>query len=135
YLSFREVPAVLEALGTLASRPDLILCDGQGLAHPRRFGLACHLGVLTDIPTIGVAKSRLVGEHGALPPQKGSWVPLMDKGETIGAVLRTRDNVSPVYVSIGHRTSLATAIDYVLRCTPRYRLPETTRRAHRLASG
>ena len=135
YLSFREVPAVLEALHILISPPDLILCDGQGLAHPRRFGLACHLGVLTDIPTIGVAKSRLIGEHGALPPRKGSWVPLMDKGETIGAVLRTRDNVSPVYVSIGHRTSLATAIDYVLRCTPRYRLPETTRRAHRLASG
>jgi deoxyribonuclease V len=135
YLSFREVPAVLEALHLLASEPDLILCDGQGLAHPRRFGLACHLGVLTDIPSIGVAKSRLIGEHGPLPPGKGSWVPLTDKGETIGAVLRTRDNVSPVYVSIGHRISLASAIDYVLRCTPRYRLPETTRQAHRLASG
>lgn len=135
YLSFREVPAVLEALANLQRQPDLILCDGQGLAHPRRFGLACHLGVLTDIPTIGVAKSRLIGEHGVPAPEKGSWVPLTDKGETIGAVLRTRDNVSPVYVSIGHRVSLATAIDYVLRCTPRYRLPETTRRAHRLASG
>jgi len=135
YLSFREVPSVLEALQLLASPPDLILCDGQGLAHPRRFGLACHLGVLTDIPTIGVAKSRLIGEHEPLAPGKASWVPLVHKGETIGAVLRTRDNVSPVYVSIGHRVSLATAIDYVLRCTPRYRLPETTRRAHRLASG
>jgi len=115
--------------------PDLILCDGQGLAHPRRFGLACHLGVLIDIPAIGVAKSRLIGEYGPLPPGRGSWVPLIDKDETIGAVLRTRDEVSPVYVSIGHRISLATAIDYVLRCTPRYRLPETARLAHRLASG
>jgi deoxyribonuclease V len=135
YLSFRELPAVLEALERLAGLPDLILCDGQGLAHPRRFGLACHLGVLTDIPCIGVAKSRLVGSHDALPPDKGQWVPLRDKGETIGAVLRTRTRVSPVYVSIGHRVSLATAIDYTLRCTTRYRLPETTRHAHRLASG
>ena len=135
YLSFREVPAVLEALKCLSVQPDLILCDGQGLAHPRRFGLACHLGVLTDIPTIGVAKSRLIGEHEPLPAGKGSWVPLVHKGETVGAVLRTRDNVSPVYVSLGHRISLPTAIDYTLRCTPRYRLPETTRRAHKLASG
>ncbi len=135
YLSFREVPAVLDALEGLTVQPDLILCDGQGLAHPRRFGLACHLGVLTDIPTIGVAKSRLIGDHGPLPAEKGSWVALLHKGETIGAVLRTRHNVSPVYVSIGHRISLSTAIDYVLHCTPRYRLPETTRRAHKLASG
>jgi deoxyribonuclease V len=135
YLSFREVPAVLEALEKLPSLPDLILCDGQGLAHPRRFGLACHLGVLADIPTIGVAKSRLIGEHADLPATRGSWVALTDKGETIGAVLRSRTNVSPLYVSTGHRISLATAIDYVMRCTTRYRLPETTRRAHRLASG
>jgi deoxyribonuclease V len=135
YLSFRELPAVLEALDQLAGLPDLILCDGQGIAHPRRFGLACHLGVLTDIPCIGVAKSRLVGSHDELPPDKGQWVPLQDKDETIGAVLRTRTRVSPVYVSIGHRVSLATAIDYTLRCTTRYRLPETTRHAHRLASG
>ena len=135
YLSFRELPAVLEALDQLAGLPDLILCDGQGIAHPRRFGLACHLGVLTDIPCIGVAKSRLVGSHDELPPDKGQWVPLLDKGETIGAVLRTRARVSPVYVSIGHRVNLATAIDYTLRCTTRYRLPETTRHAHRLASG
>ena len=91
--------------------------------------------MLIDIPAIGVAKSRLIGEYGPLPPGRGSWVPLIDKDETIGAVLRTRDEVSPVYVSIGHRISLATAIDYVLRCTPRYRLPETARLAHRLASG
>jgi deoxyribonuclease V len=135
YLSFRELPAVLEALAQLTVLPDLILCDGQGVAHPRRFGLACHLGVLTDIPCIGVAKSRLVGTHDELPPDKGAWVPLRDQEETIGAVLRTRSDVRPVYVSIGHRVSLATAIDYTLHCTTRYRLPETTRHAHRLASG
>jgi deoxyribonuclease V len=135
YLSFRELPALLQALDRLASTPDLLLCDGQGLAHPRRFGLACHLGVLTDIPSIGVAKSRLIGVHDDPPPEKGRWVPLMDKGETIGAVVRTRNKVSPLYVSLGHRISLPTAIDYVLRCTTRYRLPETTRWAHRLASG
>jgi deoxyribonuclease V len=135
YLSFRELPAVLKALEQLTTTPDLLLCDGQGLAHPRRFGLACHLGVLTDIPSIGVAKSRLIGTHDDLPPEKGRWVPLIDKGETIGAVLRTRTNINPVYVSIGHRVSLKTAIDYVLRCTTRFRLPETTRWAHRLASG
>jgi deoxyribonuclease V len=134
YLSFRELPAVLKALDKLTSTPDLLLCDGQGLAHPRRFGLACHLGVLTGLPSIGVAKSRLIGTHADLPAEKGQWVPLIDKGETIGAVVRTRTRVSPVYVSIGHRISLVTAIDYVLRCTTRYRLPETTRWAHRLAS-
>ena len=136
YLSFREVPAALAVLAKLEYPPDLILCDGQGRAHPRRFGLACHLGVLLDIPTIGVAKSRLIGKPGGrLGRAKGSWVPLVDSGEIIGALLRTRTGVKPVYVSIGHRVSLDTAIDYVRRCTPRYRLPETTRRAHRLASG
>lgn len=134
YLSFREIPAVLAALKKLKISPDLLLCDGQGLAHPRRFGLACHLGLLTNIPSIGVAKSRLIGIHGALPQKKGSWVPLMDGDEIIGAVLRTRTGVKPVYVSIGHRVSLETAIDYVLRCTTKYRLPETTRAAHHLAS-
>ena len=134
YLSFRELPAVLQALDRLTVMPDLLLCDGQGLAHPRRFGLACHLGVLTDIPSIGVAKSRLIGVHDEPPKEKGQWVPLMDKGETIGAVVCTRNNVSPVYVSLGHRISLPTAIDYVLGCTTRFRLPETTRWAHRLAS-
>ena len=135
YLSFREVPAVLDALEKLNITPDLILCDGQGLAHPRRFGLACHLGVLTDIPTIGVAKSRLIGTHAELPMAKGSWQPLIDRGETIGAVVRSRSAVKPLYVSIGHRVSLKTAIDYVLGCTPKYRLPETTRIADQLASG
>jgi len=135
YLSFRELPLVLQALEKLKKPPDLLLCDGQGLAHPRRFGLACHLGVLTDIPTIGVAKSRLIGTHKDLSAEKGQWVPLIDKGETVGAVVCTRTNVSPVYVSIGHRVSLTTAVDYVLQCTTRFRLPETTRWAHRLASG
>jgi len=124
----------LQALDRLTVTPDLLLCDGQGLAHQRRFGLACHLGVLTDIPSIGVAKSRLIGTHDEPPKEKGQWVPLTDKGETIGAVLCTRNKVSPVYISLGHRISLPTAIDYVLACTTRFRLPETTRWAHRLAS-
>jgi len=135
YLSFREIPAVLAALAKLTVQPDLLLCDGQGLAHPRRFGLACHLGVLTGMATIGVAKSRLVGVHQRLPDAKGAWVPLRDGAELIGAVVRTRAGVRPLYVSVGHRVSLKTAIRYVLRCTTRYRLPETTRLAHRLASG
>jgi len=135
YLSFREAPAALAALARLGTRPDLILCDGQGLAHPRRFGLACHLGLLADIPSIGVAKSRLIGEHAALPAEKGAWVPLREGAEVIGAVVRTRTGVRPLYVSIGHRVSLQTAIALVLRCTTKYRLPETTRCAHKLASG
>ncbi len=135
YLSFREIPAILTALQEIETLPDLLLCDGQGLAHPRRFGLACHLGVVTDLPSIGVAKSRLIGTHEAVPEDRGAWVPLYDKDEIIGAVLRTRARVSPIYVSTGHRVSLPTAIDYVMRCTTRYRLPETTRQAHRLASG
>jgi deoxyribonuclease V len=134
-LSFREIPAVLKALEQLNPLPELLLCDGQGLAHPRRFGIACHLGVVTDIPSIGVAKSRLVGSHQEPGPEKGCWVPLMDRDERIGAVLRTRNNVRPLYISSGHRISLETAMDYVLACTPKYRLPETTRQAHKLASG
>ncbi|MBD3618627.1 MAG: deoxyribonuclease V [Chromatiales bacterium] len=134
-LSFREIPAVLAALALLPALPDLILCDGQGIAHPRRLGIASHLGVLLDLPTIGVAKSRLLGTHAEVPLEKGGWVPLLDGGEAIGAVLRTRANVKPVYVSPGHRVSLPTAIDYVMGCLTRYRLPETTRRADRLASG
>jgi len=140
-LSFRELPAVLEALARLAKPPDLLLCDAQGYAHPRRFGLACHLGVVTGLPSIGAAKSRLVGEHGEIPPEKGTWRPLRNPGraegggEVLGAVLRTRTGVRPVYVSVGHRVSLETAIDLVLRCTPRYRISEPLRRADRLASG
>jgi len=135
YLSFRELPALIAALAGLDEAPDVILCDGQGLAHPRRFGLACHLGVLTGIPTIGVAKSRLIGLHARLPIARGSRVPLRDGREVIGAVLRTRRAVRPLYISIGHRVSLARAVRTVLACAPRYRLPETTRLAHRLASG
>jgi len=134
-LSFREVPALLDALDRLGQAPDLLLCDGQGLAHPRRFGLACHLGVLTGIPSIGVAKSRLIGTHGPVPAKRGAWRPLRDRGEVIGAVLRTREGVAPLYVSIGHKICLKTAIQHVLACAPKYRLPETTRAAHRLASG
>ncbi|MBW4478386.1 MAG: deoxyribonuclease V [Tolypothrix brevis GSE-NOS-MK-07-07A] len=134
FLSFREIPAVLDALEKITTIPDIILCDGQGIAHPRRFGIACHLGVLVDIPTIGVAKSLFVGKHEILPETKGSWQPLIHKGETIGAVLRSRTKVKPLYISSGHRVSLPTAIDYVLRCTPKYRLPETTRIADKLAS-
>jgi deoxyribonuclease V len=135
FLSFREIPAILKALEKLTITPDLILCDGQGIAHPRRFGIACHLGVLLDIPTIGVAKSLLVGKYEEVPPEKGSWQPLIHRTETVGAVLRSRTNVNPLYISLGHRISLPTAIDYVLRCTTKYRLPETTRLADKLASG
>ncbi|WP_017314749.1 deoxyribonuclease V [Mastigocladopsis repens] len=134
FLSFREIPAVLDALEKLKTIPDLILCDGQGIAHPRRFGIACHLGLLIDLPTIGVAKSLLVGKHEDLPDTRGMWQPLIHQGETIGAVLRTRIGVKPVYVSSGHKVSLPTAIDYVLRCITKYRLPETTRIADKLAS-
>jgi deoxyribonuclease V len=135
YLSFRELPGVMQALQQLRSTPDLVLCDGQGIAHPRRFGLACHLGVLSGLPTIGVAKSRLIGQYQEPAASKGAWAPLLDKGETVGAVLRTRDHIRPLFISIGHRVDLPTAIDYVLRCTTRFRLPETTRWAHKLASG
>jgi deoxyribonuclease V len=133
-LSFREVPAVVAALQQLGTTPDLLLYDGQGIAHPRRLGIASHVGLLTDLPAIGVAKTRLIGSHKEVPNVRGGWVPLMDRGELIGAVLRTRVGVKPLYVSIGHRTSLEAAISWVMACTPRFRLPETTRQAHRLAS-
>jgi deoxyribonuclease V len=134
-LSFREVPAALAALEALPAAPDLILCDGQGIAHPRRCGLASHLGLLARTPSIGVAKTRLVGEHRAPAARRGAWAPLVHRGERIGAVLRTRAGVKPVYVSIGHRVSLATALRLVMACTRRYRIPEPLRWAHRLASG
>ena len=134
FLSFREVPVVLKALSKLSSLPDILLCDGQGLAHPRRMGIACHLGVLTDLPTIGVAKSRLIGYHDDVPEEKGSRVLLQDKDEVIGAVLRTRTGVKPLYISTGHKISLPTAMMYVMQCLTKYRLPETTRWAHKLAS-
>jgi deoxyribonuclease V len=134
-LSFREIPAALAALAALPLAPDLILCDAQGIAHPRRCGLASHLGLLARTPSVGVAKTRLVGEHRAPPARRGAWAPLTDRGQRIGAVLRTRAGVKPLYVSVGHRVSLATALRYVMACTTRYRIPEPLRWAHRLASG
>ena len=134
-LSFREIPAVVDALEKLTVRPDLILCDGQGTAHPRRFGIACHLGLIINLPTVGVAKSLLVGKHADLVDEKGRYQPLIHKGETIGVALRTRVGTKPVYISPGHRISLDSAIAYVMRCITKYRLPETTRHAHKLASG
>jgi len=133
-LSFREIPAVLAAMERLNVRPDLLLCDGQGIAHPRRFGIASHLGLLLDIPAIGVAKTRLIGRHDEVPDERGAWVPLKAGSETIGAVLRTRRGVKPLYVSPGHRIGLESSIAWVMACLTRYRLPETTRWAHRLAS-
>ncbi len=132
-LSFREIPVILKALNKLQITPDILLCDGQGIAHPRRLGIACHLGIITNIPAIGVAKTRLVGQHGEVPEQKGKWCQLKDKGEIIGAVLRTRKNVKPLYISAGHRISLETSIKIVMQCITRFRLPETTRQAHKLS--
>lgn len=132
-LAFRELPAVLKALERLPRLPDLILCDGQGIAHPRRIGIASHLGVLLDHPTIGVAKTCLIGRHDPVPDQRGAWVPLVDRGEVVGAVLRTRQGVKPVYVSPGHRVGLNSAVAWVMACTTRFRLPETTRWADRLS--
>ncbi|MDF7798860.1 deoxyribonuclease V [Pontiellaceae bacterium B1224] len=134
-LSFREVPCVLEAMLKLSAQPDLLLCDGQGIAHPRRFGIAAHLGLLLDLPAIGVGKSRLCGTHPEVPAKKGSHIPLMDKDEQIGVVLRTRSNIKPLYISPGHRVSMHSAHKLVMQCITKYRLPETTRRAHKLASG
>ncbi|MDJ0729744.1 MAG: deoxyribonuclease V [Crocosphaera sp.] len=133
FLSFREIPALLKAIEKLTIIPDIIFCDGQGIAHPRRLGIASHLGILIDIPTIGVAKSLLIGKHEEIPLEKGSWKPLIDKQEVIGAVLRSRTKVKPIYVSIGHKISLPVALDYVMACLTKYRLPETTRWADKLA--
>jgi deoxyribonuclease V len=133
-LSFREIPAALGALAALVCTPDLLLCDGQGLAHPRRFGLACHLGWLVDVPTIGVAKSRLLGDYAPPAAERGAWSPLWDRGELVGAAVRTRRGVKPLFVSPGHRVDVASAVRLTLACTDRYRLPEPSRTAHRLAS-
>jgi deoxyribonuclease V len=134
YLSFRETPAVLAALDALHTHPDLLICDGQGIAHPRRFGIASHIGVLSGLPSIGCAKSLLTGHHGPVPDERGAHVPLTHRGEQIGVVLRTREGTKPLYISIGHRVGLPTAIQFVMSCTTKYRLPETTRAADRLAS-
>jgi deoxyribonuclease V len=129
-LSFRELPALLPALQSLREDPDLIFADGQGLAHPRGFGLASHLGVLTGVPTIGCAKSRLIGEHDEPGPEVGDWEPLFYEGKTVGAVLRTRRGVKPLYVSVGHLVDLSISIRMVLSCLRGVRLPEPQRRAH-----
>lgn len=133
-LSFRETPVAIKALEKLKIAPDLILCDGQGIAHPRRFGIACHIGLLTDKPSIGVAKSILTGKFENLGETRGSVAPLISRNEQIGAAVRTKDKTQPVYVSVGHRISLETAVKYVLQCAPKYRLPETTRLADKMAS-
>lgn len=133
-LSFRELPAVLQALAGLPRMPDLILCDGQGIAHPRRLGIAAHLGVVTGLPTIGVAKTILCGSHAELGPCRGDQVDLVQQGEVIGTVLRSKDRVRPLIVSPGNRVSLASAPRLVMACVTRYRLPEPTRLADRLAS-
>ena len=110
------------------------MCDGQGIAHPRRFGIACHLGLWLDKPAIGVGKTRLVGTYEEPADKKGAWTPLQDKGDTIGAVVRSRQGVKPIFISPGHRISLASSVDWAMRCVSRYKLPETTRYAHNLAS-
>lgn len=133
-LSFREIPAVLQAYRSLRKKPDLIICDGQGYAHPRRFGLACHLGVYLGVPSIGVAKTLFIGTHKPLARSRGSCSELCEAGEVIGVALRTRTSVKPVFVSVGHRIGLDSAVAVALHCTPKFRLPETTRWAHKLAS-
>lgn len=133
-LSFREAPAVIEAVRKLPRRPDLLLCDGQGRAHPRRLGLASHVGLWVDVPTIGVAKSRLCGEHREPGARRRCRTQLRMDGEVIGAVVRTRTAVKPLYVSVGHRVTLDNAVRWTLRCTRGVRLPEPNRRAHRRVS-
>ena len=131
-LSFREAPAVIEAVEKLPARPDLLMCDGQGRAHPRRLGLASHVGLWLDVPTIGVAKSRLCGVHRDPGARRGCRTQLTLDGEVIGSVLRTRTAVRPLFVSVGHRVTLADAVRWVLRCGRGFRLPEPTRQADRL---
>ena len=133
-LSFREAPALLAALRKLRARPDALMCDGHGFAHPRRFGIACHIGLITALPTVGCAKSRLIGTHVTPAMRRGSLVALRDKGQVIGAVLRTQDGIRPVYVSIGHKADLASAVRLVLASACRFRLPEPTRLADRLVA-
>jgi deoxyribonuclease V len=133
-LSFREVPALMAAWGSLTLRPQLVFVDGQGVAHPRRVGVASHLGLLIDTPTIGIAKSRLCGRHEPVADDVGAVQPLLDKGEQIGFVLRSKARCKPLYISSGHLISQRTALDWVLRCFKGYRLPEPTRWADAIAS-
>ena len=133
-LSFRETPSFLECWEKLKTKPDVLMLDGQGLAHPRRFGIACHIGLLLDLPTIGCAKSILVGKHEELGLEAGSNVPLIDKNEIVGATLRTKNKVTPVYISAGHLMDLTSAIDLTMRSVTKYRQPEPTRQAHLLVN-
>jgi deoxyribonuclease V len=132
-LSFREIPAVLDALERLKVRPDLLLCDGQGIAHPRRLGMASHLGVYLNMPSVGCAKSRLVGRYEEPGPERGDQSPVYDRGELVAMALRTKPRTRPLIVSVGHGIALETAVRLVLACGRGYRLPEPTRDAHRLA--
>ena len=133
-LSFRELPVLVGAWERLREKPDVLIFDGQGIAHPRRFGLACHGGLLFGVPSIGCAKSLLVGTHGPLGVERGSTAEIVHRGEVVGMAVRTRDGVNPVFVSPGHRMDLPTAVQIVLRVSPRFREPETTRHAHRLVN-
>jgi len=133
-LSFREAPAVLKAFEKLRSQPDAVMLDGQGLAHPRRMGLACHLGLLLDLPAVGCAKSLLVGRYDEPEPKAGSYSPLIDRDEVVGVALRTRDETSPMFVSAGHKIDLESSIKLVMRCVAGYRQPEPTRQAHLLVN-
>lgn len=134
-LSFRELPAISKAFSQLRLEPDLVLVDGHGIAHPRRLGIASHFGLLLDCPTVGCAKSRLCGEHDEPELERGSRRPLVDKDKVIGAVVRTRDRVKPVFASVGHKIVLDQAVEYVFQCGAGYRLPEPTRLAHQAAAG
>jgi deoxyribonuclease V len=134
-LSFRESPLILAACEKISNTPDLILIDGQGIAHPRRFGLASHVGLFLDLPTIGCAKSILCGQHQPVGEEAGSHTELLDNGELVGVALRTKSGVKPIYVSVGHKIGLASALQWVIKCCRGYRIPEPTRLAHLAAGG
>ncbi|MBI5814424.1 MAG: deoxyribonuclease V [Nitrospinae bacterium] len=134
-LAFREIPAIIDAFEKLKHTPDMLMVDGQGYAHPRRFGLACHLGVELDLPSIGCGKTRLIGDYREPARAKGSTEPLMDKREVVGRIVRTKDGVKPLFVSIGHRIDLDTAVKLVIGCVKRRRLPEPISIAHDVAGG
>ncbi|MEW6638714.1 MAG: deoxyribonuclease V [Actinomycetota bacterium] len=133
-LAFREIPSVVGALRQVESEVDALICDAHGLSHPRRMGLASHLGLFLDVPTVGCAKTRLTGTHDEPGPEKGSAADLVHRGEVVGKVVRTRDRVSPVYVSVGNGIDLGSAVELVLACCTRYRLPEPIRQAHNAAN-
>jgi deoxyribonuclease V len=135
FLSFRELPLVLAACELVQTAPDVVLVDGHGVAHPRRLGIASHLGLFLDIPTVGCAKSLLCGTHSTLGPERGAVSDIVDHGDVVGVALRTKADVKPVYVSVGNKCGFADAVESVLHCTGRYRLPEPTRLAHLAAGG